>query len=232
MSIYAVGGKNMRITERDRKILFVLDKLGFVYASDLMILCGFSGIVACRRRLYILAKNKYLKIAKIEDRNAYTLAYRGYMEIEKINAKQLEKNMGTRHMLLMGSVITFLCCSQGVTLDQIRSDRELRAEQYISKGKRVHIPDAAVLHNGKKYAFELELTAKDPERLKRNINTNAHHYDYQKWIVPNNRKNIKKNIEKIAKELLLENKLQVWSLDDILVFLYNKTYGKGKKRYD
>ena len=224
--------ENMRFTERDRKILLVLDKLGFAYASDLMILCGFTGIVACRRRLYILAKNKYLKIDKVEDKNAYTLAYKGYMEIEKINAKQLEKNMATRHMLLMGSVIAFLSFSQGITLDQIKSDRELRAARPLGEGKRAHIPDAVVFHDGIKHAFELELTAKDPERLKRNILANAQKYDHQRWIVPDSRKKIRKNIIKISKDLLLENKVSIYSLDQIIEILKNEMEKKEEAKDD
>ncbi len=220
--------RNVRLMERDRDVLFLLDKLGYASVAEIMILCGFNGNFSCRRRLSLLSEIGLIKIDKYEGKNVYTNTSAGYAEIERNNAKVLERNQGTRHQLHVATVIAYLHRNENIPLHKIKSDRELRASFESLKGaKKPHIPDIVAEDNGV-YAFEVELTSKTIERLKRNMQANAQRYKYQIWIVPKTRPNLKANIKKVAQELILDNYVQVIELEQITDYVHAIAYPEKK----
>ena len=202
--------KKIRMTERDRKILKLLDKVGIARAADVMILTGFGNLVSCRRRLALLVKEELIKIEKWDNNNCYMLTYAGLNEIERYNAKPIEWNQASRHMMMITRVISYLVAAEGIDLNKIESDKELKAKFFNSSAKP-HLPDAVCGRT----CFELELTLKDTQRLEKNILANGRNYEYQIWIIPDTRPVLKKRILEIAQKNLIEDEIEIESYDAI-----------------
>ena len=200
--------KKVRMTERDRRILKILDKVGIARAADVMILTGFGNIVSCRRRLSLLIKEDLLKIEKWDNNNCYMLTYAGLNEIERYNAKPIEWNQTSRHMMMITRIISYLVAVEGIDLEQIEGDKELKARFFNSSAKP-HLPDAVCGRT----CFELELTLKDTQRLEKNILANGRNYEHQIWIIPDTRPVLKKRILEIAQKNLIEDAIEIESYD-------------------
>ena len=202
--------KSVRMTERDRKILKLLDKVGIARAADVMLLTGFGNIVSCRRRLALLIKEELIKTEKWDNSNCYMLTYAGLNEIERYNAKPVEWNQASRHMMMITRVISYLVAKEGIDLAKVESDKELKA-RFFNSPTKPHLPDAVCGRT----CFELELTLKDTQRLEKNILANGRNYEHQIWIVPDTRPVLKKRILEIAQKNLIEDEIEIESYDAI-----------------
>lgn len=202
--------KKIRMTERDRNILKLLDKVGIARVADVMILIGFGNVVSCRRRLSLLMKEDLIKVEKWDNNNCYMLTYAGLAEIERYNAKPIEWNQASRHMMMITRVISYLVAIERINLNDIESDKELKAKFFNSAAKP-HLPDAVCGRT----CFELELTLKDTQRLEKNILANGRNYEHQIWIIPDTRPVLKKRIRDIAEKNLIETEIEIESYDAI-----------------
>lgn len=216
--------KEIKMTARDREILMILDKVGIARAGDVMILAGFGNIVSCRRRLSLLIKEGLIRSEKWDNSNCYMLTYAGLTEIERYNAKPIEWNQNSRHMMMITRVISYLVGVEGLSLDEIESDKELKAK-FFNAASKPHLPDAVY----GKTCFELELTLKDDKRLEKNILSNNRNYERQIWIVPDTRPVLKRHILKIAQDNLIEDRMEIDSYDEINQKIKELTEPKKKK---
>ena len=217
--------KEIKMTARDREVLMILDKVGIARAGDIMILSGFGNIVSCRRRLSLLIKEGLIKSEKWDNSNCYMLTYAGLTEIERYNSKPIEWNQNSRHMMMITRVISYLVGVEGLKLDEIESDKELKA-RFFNVPTKPHLPDAVY----GKTCFELELTLKDDKRLEKNILANSRNYERQIWIVPDTRPVLKRHILKIAQDNLIEDRIEIDSYDDLDRKIKELTEPKKKRK--
>lgn len=217
--------KEIKMTARDREVLKILDKVGIARAGDIMILSGFGNIVSCRRRLSLLIREGYIKSEKWDNNNCYMLTYAGLTEIERYNSKPIEWNQNSRHMMMITRVIAYLVGVEGVELNEIESDKELKAK-FFNIPSKPHLPDAVY----GKTCFELELTLKDDKRLEKNIQANSRNYERQIWIVPDTRPVLKKHILRIAQDNVLEERLEIDSYDELDRKVKELTIAKKKTK--
>ena len=79
----ARGIKELVLNERDRFVLFVLDKFRVLDVKSLTVLAGFSSVNYCDIRLLKLAKYAYIKREKLVNTLplVHWLTKKGYFEI-------------------------------------------------------------------------------------------------------------------------------------------------------
>ncbi|MDD3138644.1 MAG: hypothetical protein PHX08_06705 [Lachnospiraceae bacterium] len=196
----------MELNERDRLVLQVLKAVNVCRSEELTWLSGFTDITYCRKRLQTLEKENYIKSYKPEVKHKYyTLTYKGQTELE-YKGKVYEFNEGTEHTLGTTTLITWLYIQYGISIFDVKTDRQLRK---LSNTKMLHRPD--VLLQGT--AYECERTYKVLKRVEKNIMDNER-FDKQIWVVPDSKQIIRENIKKVIKKNMLQD-VEILSFDRI-----------------
>lgn len=207
------GIRRVEIGERDRFILYLLDKFRVLDSKSLSVLGGFSesyGVVRLRK----LADYGYLKREKLVGELPLVnwLTVKGY-ECLRDEKKRIGKpRLGTiEHEIKVGQVAAYLVEKKGLEPNQLITDRDLRIHQGKSKDNRIMERKADLLfldpQSGKKIAVEVELTYKGETRTVENIKRNRGFSDEQYWFIPKARKGLE--------SVLLANGCQVDYLEKI-----------------
>ena len=188
--------KIISLSEREKKMMEVIDKLRIARSEDLAWLCGYSDFSYCRKCLRKLEVNGFVNIASDrKGKKCYYLSGKGLNEIGKMNSHVYEISYNTNHELLVGRVCSYLKIVEGKNIDDMITDLMMKN---MFKRKE-HRPDL-IIDN---VCYEVELNHKKIEKWEKNILSNER-FDRQVWIVPDDKRNIAKNLVAIAKRVAVD----------------------------
>ncbi len=191
----------MVLTERDVNIITSIQKWRFLLSRQIKVLCGFSGQRACDRRLKKLIEAGYIerkhfiygiprlyfvtrKAVKLLDLEYYTPNIR----IEQIT-----------HDIAVIDTAIYLINNEGVEKSSITTEREMKHKAGF--GNPTHFPDFIYYtKENKTFCVEVELSAKKPTTLERNIKNNYKVYDVQRWFIPSDRQKVVDNVKAIGEK--------------------------------
>lgn len=178
-----------------------LNKLRVLDIETATFLCGFTRYNKCADRLAILYKNGYIDYNQqgMTCKKYYYIKQKGMNVIfpgkERMSPKGKKyihyKNPPTfrinnvNHEILTAKVLSYILkCNPELTMNDFKTDRELQVFDPKKKKMFKHFCDLLC----KKYRIkvEVELTAKNKKRLRKNISLNSKSY-VQIWIVGSNR---------------------------------------------
>jgi len=170
------------VTNRDMDILRLVYRFKFCLGRHIKILINFTGVRATDRRLKLLIEAGYLCRKKYlyGVPFLYTVAHKGRILIganKRENKIRLEQ---ITHDIYVLDALIFFRGKYNLSLSDFESERELHIKDGF--GVRKHQPDFVFTYEGKRYAVEVELTAKTKTRLEQNIRDNYLAYDKQIWI--------------------------------------------------
>ena len=204
----------MRVMERDREIIRVIDRWRVVQGKHIKDLVGFDGQRACDRRLRKLIEAGYIKREKI----LYGIAgiYSNTNKAKKIMAESLSGvNRKIRieqimHDIAVVETAIYISQKYEIKIKEIKTEIELHRQDGF--GVRKHRPDFVFNKNGKTTCVEIELNLKAKNRFENNIINNFENYDKQIWIVT--------SLENKIARILEENKdkypdIEIWELGEI-----------------
>ncbi|MCL2568483.1 MAG: replication-relaxation family protein [Oscillospiraceae bacterium] len=169
------------------EILRLVYRFKFCLGRHVGLLVEFTGFRASDRRLKALVEAGYLSRKKYlyGIPYLYTLTHKGRILIgankreNKIRLEQISHDIA-----VLGAVI-FFKEKYRLALADIESEKDLHIKNGF--GMRRHQPDFVFSSEGKKYAVELELTAKAKSTLEKNVRENYLNYDHQIWITGDNK---------------------------------------------
>jgi len=204
----------MKLVERDYIILREVSRWRFLLGRHIKVLCGFSSVSACDKRLKILIEAKYLSREKYlyGVPGLYTITHKGRILLgmnkreDKIRVDRI-----THDIYVIEAVIYFIKKYQ-LALADILSEKELHINDGFSNRK--HHPDFVFIFAGERCAVEIELSPKSKERLEKNIEDNCRNFDKQIWIT-----NDKKVFSLIGDFARTYANIEILNLED--VFLSN-----------
>ena len=191
----------MVLTQRDVEIITSIQKWRFLLSRQIKVLCGFSGQRACDRRLKKLIEAGYIerkhfifgvprlyfvtrKAVKLLDLEYYTPNVR----IEQIT-----------HDIAVIDTAIYLIKNEGVEKSSITTEREMKHKAGFGNPK--HFPDFIYYtKENKTFCVEVELSAKKPTTLERNIKNNYKVYDVQRWFIPSDRQKVVDNVKSIGEK--------------------------------
>lgn len=185
------------LQDRDIQILQKITKYRFLLSRQIKVLCDFSGQRACDRRTKklkdegLLEKKHFLYgipalyMATEKAKRLFNLGYiTKYIRIENIN-----------HDVLVIDTAIYLIKNIGLLDSNIISERQLKNQ--FGFGKPQHVPDLVYIEGNKKCCVEIELNAKQYDKLKKNVLQNYKIYDKQVWVVDIKKEKIVENLKKI-----------------------------------
>lgn len=171
----------VRLVERDRLVLWELERWRVMRAKEIKVLGGFNGDRVMYRRLRLLIDYGYL------ERKRYIYGMAGIYTITNKGRKELQlplKNQKVSIALIehdLAVVDSYIYFKKRFSLDrkQVTSEKELRED--FKPG--THYPDFVFAIDDKTYCVEVEFTLKNKTRLENNIKSNYLKYDTQYWII-------------------------------------------------
>ena len=190
----------IRLLERDRKIIKEIDRWRVCQGRHIRELVGFSGQRACDRRLRKLIEAGYIKREKI---------LYGVAGIYKITAKGAKLENGIsgrsskirieqiRHDIAVLDTAIYFYKVQGIAYSEITTEIQLHRQDGF--GMRKHRPDLVFKKDGISTCVEVELALKAKHRFDKIVKDNFMQYDKQIWIVPDKESKIAKTLEKSKK---------------------------------
>lgn len=194
----ARGIKNVELTERDRFLLYLLDKFRVLDTKSLTILGYFSSEQYATKRLLKLAKYNYLKRKKLatELPIIHYLTLKGNDEINDRRTRNNPRLATLEHELTVGRVASFLWSKFDIDPLHIITDRELRQYEKDKYDVRVMERKGDLLFidkdTKKRTVVEVELTFKGKSRTIKNINRNRQFNDRQIWFIRKTMRGLKR----------------------------------------
>lgn len=179
------------LSEREHRVLEIVDKLRICRANDLAWLAGYTDFTYCRKCLKKLEEMRFVQTTR-DSRGAkcYYLTSRGLTEVGKPRSHTYELSSTTNHALTVTKVCTWICATNDACIFDMVTDSGSR-RKYASKA---HCPD--IIYNG--IAYEVELNHKKRSVLEANVLDNRQ-FRQQIWIVPDSRNSIYNNLLLAAK---------------------------------
>ena len=173
----------IRIVERDEKIIREIARWRVVLSRHIAELAGFTGQRACERRLKKLVEAGYIQKKRVlyGIPSIYSLAKGGFAFVDE-NKKSEIRVEQIRHDIAVLDVAIYLHRVKGIAFTQMQTEKQLHSLDGF--GVRRHRPDFTITHQGKTYCVEVELSLKAKARLEGIIKANFMDYDHQIWIVP------------------------------------------------
>lgn len=173
-------------------------------SRQIKILGGFNGQRACDRRLAKLIEAGY-----IERKHFIYGIPRLYFVTQKavrlLDLEYYTSNIRVEQIIHDIAVIDTainLIFNDGIDRISIITERDLKHRAGFGNPK--HFPDFIYTKDGKTCCVEIELSAKKPTTLERNIKSNYKQYDFQKWFIPSDKPKIIDNVSKIGKKYGVE----------------------------
>lgn len=217
----AIAMKKKVITERDREIIGLINRFGFITADRLSQVYRISES-RIRRRLKILCDYGFLKHERIL--HAYPGAYWATREGKELSDSLLTPIRIPRfatfeHELSVFDVfIDFKTRYEDsftwITARELMSNQmaEARNTKEAFKLLKTKIPDALVLRGDKKFAIEVELSVKGLVRLKKilsDYNTNLAKGVFDGVLYYTDKSNIEDRLENLIKQLSLAERFRI-----------------------
>lgn len=188
----------VKLNNDQKIILEFLEKFQVCEAKQIENIFNISPSAAINRMKTLERKGYIISFRKLVELNTcYKLSKKGKDFTNPQNTSLYQPTNGTiKHYVLISSLASILM-KKGAFLDNLISDKEL-----MKINPNEHRPDLVLINGEKKIAFEVELTAKNKNRLSKNIFSNNRNYDKQIWIpgrryVLNQIKNFKSQYPKI-----------------------------------
>lgn len=201
----------IRLVDRDYSIMRELDRWRWALGRHIKSLVGFTGVRSCDRRLKLLVDYGFLerKHYVYGVPQIYQLTNKAKKLLNLHSKKDVVKlELIMHNIAVLDTVIWFQYISK-ISLDEILSEKELHRQDGFSNRK--HRPDF-VIKKTKSICVEVELNLKSKDRFIKNIKDNFMQYDKQIWIVPNNKKKIRKILEE--SKIMYPN-IVIYSLDEV-----------------
>jgi len=190
----------IRIVDRDMKILREVERWRVVLSRHVKVLGGFTGQRACERRLKKLVEAGYLEKRKIlyGVPNIYGVTMKGFVLLGKKNKTDKVRLEQIVHDIAVLDTAVYFHEVKGVAFEDLVTEKQLHSLDGF--GVRRHRPDFVICQNGKKYCVEVELSLKAKSRLEAIIQANFMEYDHQIWVLP----------DKVCKmyQILVDNRKQ------------------------
>ena len=174
----------IRIVDRDYKIIREIDRWRAVQGRHIKELAGFDGQRVCDKRLRKLIQAGYIKREKIlygvagiysntsKARNIAAIANTD----QKIRVEQI------KHDIAVLDTAIYISKKHNIPFSDMTTEMELHRKDGF--GVRKHRPDFIYTIDGKTTCVEIELTLKAKDRLEKNLHDNFMNYENQLWIVP------------------------------------------------
>jgi len=204
----ARGIKELVLNDRDRFVLFLLDKF--------RVLAGFSSINYSDIRLLKLAKYGYIKREKLVNTLplVHWLTKKGYFEIHDEDKRIAKPVLATlEHEILIGRVASHLVLKNGVEVNQMITDRDLRVYQGKGKDNRIMKRKSDLLYiepaTNKKIAVEIELNYKGKSRTEQNYKNNQRFSDKQIWFISKRKKVLMNQLEELGADIFYIDDLEI-----------------------
>lgn len=150
----------MRLTEKDKKVIELIEKWGFVTAEDLRYMLGLKDVTGVKWRLNRLVENGLLSRGKVFVVGKFVY-FKG--SLQKIDIANYDHDQRVK---ILAKVLADKLCCDYITEKELR--REARQETGIV-GLTKKIPDLLLVKDGIKIAVEVELSQKDKKRQTKNI---------------------------------------------------------------
>lgn len=212
------GLKEIELNDRDRFVLYLLDKFRVLDAKSVVVMASFSSESYAAIRLQKLARYGYIKRERIVTSLplVHYLTSKGNDEINDIRRRQIKPRIGTlEHELAVGRVASYLTLNKGIEPISMITDRDMRAYESQINDNRVMSRKGDIVFlcpkTNKKVLVEVELTFKGVSRTKENIRKNKRISDEQLWFYPKH----KKVLEKVLKEQNIDNRFYLEDLSII-----------------
>ncbi|MCL2023316.1 MAG: hypothetical protein FWG82_02980 [Oscillospiraceae bacterium] len=173
----------IKLTERDEKIIRELDRWRVVQGKHIRHLAGFSGQRACDRRLRKLIEVGYIKREKILYGVAglYSNTGKAKLIAEGINTSQKIRVEQIQHDIAVLDTAIYFNQVQKIPFKDMKTEIELH--RLDGFGNRKHRPDFVINKGAKTICVEVELSQKSKDRFLANIQDNFLAYDTQVWVV-------------------------------------------------
>lgn len=212
----ARGIKTIELNERDIFVLFLLDKFRVLDVKSLTVLAGFSSVNYADVRLLKLAKYGYIKREKLASNLpiVHWLTKKGYFEIHDEDKRIAKPVLATlEHEILIGRVASYLVLKNGVEVNQMITDRDLRVYQGKGKDNRIMKRKSDLLYiepaTNKRIAVEIELNYKGKSRTEENYKNNQRFSDKQLWFISKRKKVLIKQLEELGADIFYIDDIEI-----------------------
>lgn len=190
----------MVLVERDVKIIKEIQRWRFLLSRQLKILGGFSGQRACDRRLKKLIEAGYI------ERKHFIYGVPRLYFVTKKAVKLLDLEYCTQnvrieqimHDIAVIDTAIYLINNKGIDNASIITEREMKHKAGFGNPK--HFPDFIYTKDNNTFCVEIELSAKKPTTLERNIKNNYKGFDFQLWFIPTDRQKVVDNVKAIGEK--------------------------------
>lgn len=243
----ARGIKELVLNDRDRFVLFLLDKFRVLDVKSLTVLADFSSVNYCDIRLLKLAKYGYIKREKLVSNLpvVHWLTKKGYFEIHDEDKRIAKPVLATvEHEILIGRVASHLVLKNGVSVNQMITDRDLRVYQGKGKDNRIMKRKSDLLYidpaTNNRIAVEIELNYKGKSRTEQNYKNNQRFSDKQIWFISKRKKVLINQLEELGAELFYIEELEIepiehetdYNIDLSQVELIKQYFAGGTLNFD
>jgi hypothetical protein len=212
----ARGIKELILNDRDRFVLFLLDKFRVLDVKSLTVLAGFSSVNYADIRLLKLARYGYIKRDKLASNLpiVHWLTKKGYFEIKDEDKRIAKPVLATlEHEILIGRVASHLVLKNGVEVNQMITDRDLRVYQGKGKDNRIMKRKSDLLYiqpgTNKRIAIEIEINYKGKSRTEQNYKNNQRFSDSQIWFISKRKKVLKNQLEELGADIIYIEDLKI-----------------------
>lgn len=212
----ARGIEELILNDRDRFVLFLLDKFRVLDVKSLTVLAGFSSVNYADVRLLKLAKYGYIKREKLVKTLplVHWLTKKGYFEIHDEDKRIAKPALATlEHEILIGRVASHLVLKNGVEVNQMITDRDLRVYQGKGKDNRIMKRKSDLLYiepaTKKKIAVEIEINYKGKSRTEQNYKNNQRFSDKQIWFISKRKKVLTNQLEELGADIFYIEELEI-----------------------
>ena len=209
----------IRLLDRDRKIISEIDRWRVCQGRHIRELAGFSGQRACDRRLRKLVQAGYVERIKILYGVAgiYRITAKGAKLENRISDRKSKIRIAQiRHDIAVLDTAIYFHKIHTVAYSEITTEIQLHRQDGF--GIRKHRPDFIFKKDDKTTCVEIELALKAKQRFENIMKDNFMQYDKQIWVVPDNESKIAKTLEKNKKlyaniEIMELSQIQEWISD-------------------
>ena len=141
------------ITDREYRVLAIIDKLRICRTNDLAWLAGYTDYSYCRKGIKKLENMRLIQSERdFSGAKCCFLTSRGLSRIEKATHHPYEISSTTNHALEVSVVCAWLCATKAANIFDMLTDSDLK-RMY---SKKAHCPD--IVYDG--IAYEIELNRK------------------------------------------------------------------------
>lgn len=167
------------LTERDKEIIRLINRFGYLTATQVARLMGMSQRVTYRR-LRKLAEERYLIHNRVLAGRAgiYRATTRGLMATDIELSRAVVRLLTLEHNLAVADAAAALLERHPGAAWLTERELRRRAGQKFGVGWQGHIPDGVLVLGNRRFAVEVEMTAKEKRRVEKILRVYLRRSDY------------------------------------------------------